>query len=104
MTVTDKPHVLAPGIATEGAIGRSLYFMGLTLEQALAVNVEGKGIFLIVGGGHQGVFRIVERAEQIFDAPIYGFMGGLHYPVTHGRAIVKGRQIHMYIGTGKFPG
>jgi len=46
------------------------------------VNVAGKGIVLVVGCGHQGVQRIVERAEALFDEPLYGLVGGLHFPVT----------------------
>jgi len=103
LTLVDKPHIIAPGVATEGTIGRALYFLGFTLEQALAVNVEGKGIFLITGCGHQGIRKMIERAEQIFDAPLYGIMGGLHYPVTHGRIITHGMDMQRHHGTGKPP-
>lgn len=103
LTVVDKPRVIAPGVASEGTIGRALYFFGFTPEQAIAVNVEGKGIFLITGCGHQGLLRIIERAEQIFDAPLYGIMGGLHYPVTRGRIIEHGMDRQRYMGTGKPP-
>lgn len=48
-------------------------------EQALAVHVTGRGIVLIVGCGHPGVERLVERAEALFDAPVVGIVGGLHY-------------------------
>ena len=37
---------------------------------------------LIIGCGHQGVRRIIERAEALFDEPLYGLVGGLHYPIT----------------------
>lgn len=80
--VVETPQRIAPGIATIGPIARALFLMGLTPEQALAVNLAGKGIVLIVGCGHQGVQRIVERAEALFDEPIYGLVGGLHFPVT----------------------
>lgn len=75
----------------------------MTPEQALAVNVEGKGIVLISGCGHQTLPKIIERAEALFDEPIYGMIGGLHYPVTDARLVWKGIKIQMYYGTGKVP-
>ncbi len=80
--VVESPQIVAPGVATIGPISRALFFLGLTPEQALAVNLAGKGIVLIVGCGHQGMRRIVERAEALFDEPLYGLVGGLHFPIT----------------------
>ena len=80
--VVDGPRVIAPGIATLGAIPRQLFWFGQTLEQSLAINVEGKGVVLIIGCGHPTIQRIVQRAELLLDQPIYGVIGGLHYPVT----------------------
>ena len=80
--VVAGPQQIAPGVATLGPISAALFVMGLTPEQALAVNVAGKGIVLIVGCGHQGVRRMVERAEALFDEPLYGLVGGLHFPVS----------------------
>ncbi len=97
---TEDPTVIAPGIATTGVITNYFFFMGETPEQALAVNVEGKGIVVIVGCGHQTLKKIVDRVEALFDAPLFGVLGGLHYPVTKGRNI----DIHRYVGTGKLPG
>ncbi len=62
-----------------------MLFLGRIDEQALAVNVEGKGIVLVVGCGHQTVPRMLHRASQLFDEPIHGIVGGLHYPLPHGR-------------------
>jgi 7,8-dihydropterin-6-yl-methyl-4-(beta-D-ribofuranosyl)aminobenzene 5'-phosphate synthase len=105
VTTVDAPCVIAPGVASEGPIGRALFYLssGFVREQALGVNVEGKGIVLIVGCGHQGVERIIGRAEQIHDEPIYGLAGGLHYPVTSGRSMRDGRETQTYRGTGKPP-
>ena len=97
------PKVLLPGVATEGPIPRSIFAMGLTREQALAVNVEGKGLVLIIGCGHQGLRRIFERAEAVFDVPVYGLVGGLHFPVTESRMKVLGLPMQKILGTGKFP-
>jgi len=96
----EDPTVIAPGVATTGVITNYFFFMGETPEQALAVNVDGKGIVVIVGCGHQTLRKIVDRAEALFDAPLYGVVGGLHYPITKGRNI----DIHRYVGTGKLPG
>ncbi|MDO9263447.1 MAG: MBL fold metallo-hydrolase, partial [Desulfosalsimonadaceae bacterium] len=85
--ITD-PVVLKPGIASIGVIHRFLFLMGRTLENALAVNVEGKGIVLIIGCGHQTIERIIERILTLFDAPIYAIIGGLHFPVGGGRIMV----------------
>lgn len=85
--VVTGPKVLKPGIACLGPIPRQLFMMGRTLENALAINVEGKGIVLIVGCGHQTVQRIIERAQALFDEPVYGLIGGLHLPVHGGRAM-----------------
>ena len=101
--VMDRAQVLLPGIATEGPISRSIFGMGLTPEQALVVNVEGKGLVLIVGCGHQGLTRIIERAEHVFDVPLYGFIGGLHFPVTDSRLKRLGLPMQKFIGTGKLP-
>jgi 7,8-dihydropterin-6-yl-methyl-4-(beta-D-ribofuranosyl)aminobenzene 5'-phosphate synthase len=103
VTVVDKPLIIAPGVASEGTIARALFFLGYTLEQALAINVDRKGIFLIIGCGHQGLRKIIMRAEQLFKAPIYGMMGGLHFPVTGARLVENGMNKQMFFGTGKLP-
>jgi 7,8-dihydropterin-6-yl-methyl-4-(beta-D-ribofuranosyl)aminobenzene 5'-phosphate synthase len=101
--VEEEPRVIAPGIITLGPIPRQLFFLGWTPEQSLAVNVEGKGIVLIVGCGHSTIQRIVARAEQLFDAPLYGVIGGLHYPVTASRLVKFGLPLQCILGTGKWP-
>ena len=98
-----NPTIISEGVATIGVISNYYYFMGYTAEQALAVNVEGKGIILISGCGHQTLSKILERAEALFDETIYGIIGGLHYPVTDSRLIMEGLKIQMYVGTGKVP-
>ncbi len=100
---TEDPTIISEGVATIGNISNQFFFSGLTPEQALAVNVEGKGIVLISGCGHQTLPKIIERAEALFDEPIYGMIGGLHYPVTDARLVWKGIKIQMYYGTGKVP-
>jgi 7,8-dihydropterin-6-yl-methyl-4-(beta-D-ribofuranosyl)aminobenzene 5'-phosphate synthase len=103
VVVVDGPRVIAPGIASMGPIPRQLFFFGWTPEQSLAVNVEGKGIVLIIGCGHSTLQRIVDRAEMLFDEPLYGLVGGLHYPVTASREVKFGLPLQRLLGTGKLP-
>lgn len=89
LNIIREPKVLGPGIASIGVHSRHLFLMGETLEHSLAINVKGKGIVLIIGCGHQTIERIIERAQCLFDEPIYAIIGGLHFPVNGGR-IMKG--------------
>lgn len=98
--LVDGPQVIAPGIASLGPIPRQLFFFGWTPEQSLAINVAGKGIVVVVGCGHSTLQRIVDRAEMLFDEPLYGIVGGLHYPVTGGRGAIPVQRV---LGTGKWP-
>jgi 7,8-dihydropterin-6-yl-methyl-4-(beta-D-ribofuranosyl)aminobenzene 5'-phosphate synthase len=101
--VVEGPRSIAPGVASLGAIPRQLFFFGWTPEQSLVVKVEGKGIVLITGCGHSTIQRIVERAEMLFDEPIYGVVGGLHYPVTTPRGGGFRLPVQRIFGTGKWP-
>jgi 7,8-dihydropterin-6-yl-methyl-4-(beta-D-ribofuranosyl)aminobenzene 5'-phosphate synthase len=100
---TEDPVILAKGVATTGTISNQDFFMGRISEQALAINVEGKGIVLIVGCGHQTLPRILERARSLFDEPVYGILGGLHYPVTDSRIKILGMKMQKIFGTCRFP-
>jgi len=100
---TENPTVIAKGVATIGIIPNQDFFLGWIAEQALAVNVKGKGIVLIVGCGHQTLPKIVKRAEALFEEPIYGIVGGLHYPVTDSRVKVMGIRMQKYLGTCRLP-
>jgi 7,8-dihydropterin-6-yl-methyl-4-(beta-D-ribofuranosyl)aminobenzene 5'-phosphate synthase len=101
--VVDAPRAIAKGIALTGPITSPDFVFGVTPEHSLAVNVRGKGIVLIVGCGHPGVERILARAESLFDQPIYGIVGGMHFPVTESRAVTLGIPAQKIIGTGKWP-
>jgi len=96
---SSEPTIIAPGVATIGTIPRQLFFMGWVDEQALAVNVEGKGIVLIVGCGHQTVKKILERTEKLFDEPVYAIIGGLHFPVPDGRIRKFGLDVQPMVST-----
>lgn len=104
--VAREPMVIAPGVATTGPITGKLH-MGPVDEQALAIRVEGKGVVLIVGCGHQGLPRLLQRSAELFDEPIYGVIGGLHYPVPRGRLVRGGvdlqRRAVYGFGNGPSP-
>lgn len=87
--VAKAPTVLAPRVATAGPITGKIY-MGPVDEQALAIRVEGVGVVMIVGCGHQGLANLLARSAQFFDEPLYGVIGGLHYPVPRGRWMMGG--------------
>lgn len=98
-----EPFLLTKGVTSIGAISNFDFFMGRIDEQAIAVNVEGKGIVIIVGCGHQGLQRIIERTEALFNEPIYGIIGGLHYPVTDSRIKIAGLKMQKFLGTCREP-
>ena len=97
--VAKDPLLIAPGVATTGTIARQL-LLGWVDEQALAVNVEGKGIVLIVGCGHQTMRKLLDRARQVFSEPIFGLVGGLHYPVPQGRLKMFGLNVQRLLAAG----
>ncbi|MDA3897925.1 MAG: MBL fold metallo-hydrolase [Desulfobacteraceae bacterium] len=101
--IIKDPVVLKEGIASIGVIPRYLFLMGYTLENALAINVAGKGIALIIGCGHQTIERIIERAQALFDEPIYAIIGGLHYPVNGGRIMIGPLNIQRIVGSDRPP-
>lgn len=103
VTHLKEPRVISDGIASIGPILSPLFFMGEVTEQGLAVNVEGKGLVVILGCGHQGIRRIIDRVESLFDTPIYGIIGGLRYPISESRIIRGGLPVQRLGGTGKPP-
>ncbi len=103
-TVLSKnPTVISEGVTTIGTIANQDFFSGWIEEQALAINIKGKGILLIVGCGHQTLSKILMRAEALFEEPIYGIIGGLHYPVTASRIKIMGINMQKYIGICRPP-
>jgi len=98
-----SPTVLAPGVVSMAPIPRQLFFLGWTPEQSLAINVEGKGVVLIIGCGHSTIQRIIARKEMLFDEPLYGVIGGLHFPVTASRSVRHGIPAQQIFGTGRWP-
>jgi metal-dependent hydrolase (beta-lactamase superfamily II) len=98
--VGNQPTVVGRGLASTGTIPRQLAF-GWIDEQALAVNVEGHGVVLIVGCGHQTIPKLLERYDDLFDEPLYGIIGGLHYPVPGGRLQILGMNAQRRFASGR---
>jgi len=96
---TPLPVKIAKGVATIGVIHNPVFFIDIQ-EQALAINVENKGIIIISGCGHQSIEKILQRTEILFDEPIYGVLGGFHYPLEEERNIT---WIYKYVVVGKLP-
>jgi 7,8-dihydropterin-6-yl-methyl-4-(beta-D-ribofuranosyl)aminobenzene 5'-phosphate synthase len=93
------PARIAKGVATIGVIHNPVFFADIG-EQSLAINVNGKGIVIISGCGHQSVEKILQRTDILFDEPVYAVLGGFHYPMETGRNITF---IHKYVVVGKLP-
>jgi 7,8-dihydropterin-6-yl-methyl-4-(beta-D-ribofuranosyl)aminobenzene 5'-phosphate synthase len=102
--VTTKiPQKLGTGIASIGTIPAEL-IIGKIDEQALAINIKDKGILLIVGCSHQTIPKIIKRTQEVFSEPIYGIIGGLHFPIPEGRLKLLGGLVDAQrIGSGNGP-
>lgn len=98
--VVARPRKLAEGLATTGPLTRAIWLMGPIAEHSLLVNVEGKGLVMIVGCGHPQLPLLIERSQAVTGVPIYGAVGGLHFPVTGSRVGKGGQNI---LGNGKLP-
>lgn len=79
--VNEETRVIARGVALLPPLGRMLFWLGPIAEQALVVNVRGRGLVVITGCGHPEIERILAAAEQVVDAPVHAVVGGLHLPV-----------------------
>lgn len=79
--VVDEARVIGPGVAVLPPLERMLFWLGPIAEQALVVNVRGRGLVLVTGCGHPEIERTLAAAEQIVDVPIHAVIGGLHLPV-----------------------
>jgi 7,8-dihydropterin-6-yl-methyl-4-(beta-D-ribofuranosyl)aminobenzene 5'-phosphate synthase len=101
--VVRGPCMVSGGLATTGPLARSLFFLGLTEEQALLCRLKGKGLAVFTGCGHPTIEVILEMVRRLSDEPLYAFGGGLHFPVTRGRGRYGGIQVQMLAGTGVPP-
>jgi len=102
VNVIPDATVITQGIASLGAISRQL-LLGRIEEQALVINIDGKGLVIIVGCGHQTVPKILARASQVFSERVYGLVGDLHYPIPEGRLNLLGINLQRYLASGEGP-
>ena len=98
--VVTSPRKLAEGVASTGPLTRAIWLLGPVAEQSLLIDVQGKGVVMIVGCGHPLLSRLVARAQAVTGRPLYGVVGGLHFPVTGSRVGRGGQNI---LGNGKLP-
>jgi 7,8-dihydropterin-6-yl-methyl-4-(beta-D-ribofuranosyl)aminobenzene 5'-phosphate synthase len=96
---TDEPTKIAKGVATIGVIHNPIFIFDIA-EQALAINVKNKGIVIISGCGHQSMKKIIDRTNVLFNKPLYGVIGGFHYPLEENRNI---SWFHKYLVADKLP-
>jgi len=48
-------------------------------EQALVINVKGKGLVILTGCGHQGIINTIKYAQKLTqETKVYFVMGGFH--------------------------
>ncbi len=97
----ERPSLLEAGIATTGPLARSLFFFGLTEEQALVARLKGKGLVVLTGCGHPTIEVILRMVRRLAAEPIHAVGGGLHFPITSGRGDFGGLQVQMIFGTGR---
>jgi 7,8-dihydropterin-6-yl-methyl-4-(beta-D-ribofuranosyl)aminobenzene 5'-phosphate synthase len=100
MEVTAAPRELIPGVATTGAIARQLA-IGRADEQALVLNLKGRGLVIVVGCGHQRLDRLLQRVRATFRTPIYAIVGDLHYPIEQGRLFIAGIDAQRRLASGQ---
>ena len=87
------------GLATTGTIPRQLA-AGWIEEHSLVVNVEGLGGVIIVACGHQPLPNLLRRYDEVFSAPLYGVVGGLHFPVPEGRMAFGPIDVQRRLASG----
>ena len=68
----EKTMEVADGVAVIG------WLPGPPVEEALAINVEGRGLVILVGCSHPGVANIVAKAETDLGVKPYLVIGGFH--------------------------
>ena len=71
--VSEVTHgqLIADGISTTGEI------QGNIPEQALLIRTEN-GLVIVTGCAHPGIVRIIERAVELTNDPVYLVLGGFH--------------------------
>ncbi len=95
MLYSQNPVVLAPGVMTTGEIERKepfetvegfwtvnegLYSQDIIRDdQALIVNIDGKGLAVISGCAHAGIINTIKHAQKVTGIEdLYAVIGGFH--------------------------
>jgi len=76
--VIDAPEtkIVKPGVyVIEEIMGD---FDGLAIAEQAVVIDTSKGLSIIVGCSHPGIVAMVRKVKNIFKAPVYAVVGGLH--------------------------
>jgi len=77
-TFVSTPTLLGQDIGSTGPLSEQMYVPGTAYEQALMVNVKGKGLVLISGCGHPQINTMVSQATAVTGLPVYAVVGGTH--------------------------
>ena len=101
--VAEHPQSWLPATASTGPIPRRL-MLGHIDEQALIVNVAGRGLVALVGCGHQTVPKLLTHIRETFVPELIGLVGDLHYPVPKGRLFIAGIDAQRRLASGDGPG
>ena len=97
------PMVLPGGMGTTGPLARRLFLMGWCEEQAIIVNLKGKGLVVITACTHPGIQTVIKMAQKLSSEPIHAIVGGMHFPLSESRLKKPGFEPIMIFGTGKPP-
>lgn len=95
--VSSEAQNLAPGLFTSGSIAHTSpldrpFKAAVRQEdgawvpdefqddQAIFVNLEGRGVVVMTGCCHAGLFNTLAKSQELFPgAPLYALIGGLHW-------------------------
>ena len=58
--------------------GMQCDFRGKKITEQFLSILTDRGQTIVVGCSHPGIVPIVQRAKELFDAPVYAIVGGLH--------------------------
>ncbi len=100
INVIREPKPLFNALASTGPIPRQLV-LGKIDEQALVINVNNKGLVVIVGCGHQTLNKLISHIDKYFDVPLYGLIGDVHLPLEQGRLHIAGIDIQRRLASGE---
>ena len=97
VVLSEGPYQLAPGVCTTGAIprrsfetagvSRFLYYREANSfikdqmddDQALVMNIRGRGLVVLSGCAHAGIVNTINHAREISGvARVYAIIGGFH--------------------------